>query len=328
MLDEYRMTSDDDGARIVINRRDGTGLGHIYTSAIRDMTTCVLCTDVHSWTIMQETSKPLDRVPDATTVRGDRTLPAAAVVTGAAGGIGLAIAQRLVADGWAVLLQDRDPAIAESAAALNAPPTRVAAVDGDVADPVHVTDVIGFAVERFGRLDLVVANAGVGGPFAPLLDLSLEDFDMIVAVNLRGVFLTLQAGGRALRAQGGGSLVAVGSIFGAAPPAALSAYSASKAGVEAMVRSMAQDVGRDGIRVNCIAPGYIATPMQESGLRMRATLNRTSVDQQRRLVHDIVPLGRFGTGQDVANAVAYLVSDDAAYVTGHTLTVGGGIAPW
>jgi NAD(P)-dependent dehydrogenase (short-subunit alcohol dehydrogenase family) len=253
----------------------------------------------------------------------------AAVVTGAARGLGEGVAERLARDGWSVLLFDNNPDVEATA-------QRIASehglADGTVAHRVGSTaveaDVDGLvadAVERFGGIELAVANAGVGGDEVELIDLEPAEFDRIVSVNLRGVFLTCRAGGRVLREARRGSIVTVSSIFGWEPYPRTAAYSATKAGVIALTQAMAAELAPYGVRVNSIAPGYMATEMQWEGLRARAAHAGISFDDEVARVRAMVPLGRHGTGDDVGAAVAFLASDDAAYVTGQTLGVTGGV---
>jgi NAD(P)-dependent dehydrogenase (short-subunit alcohol dehydrogenase family) len=252
-----------------------------------------------------------------------------AFVTGAARGLGEGVASRLARDGWSVLLFDENAAVGETAARLGTElelaDGQLVGVVGSVADAGAVETAVQETVERFGGLELVVANAGVGGAEVDLIDLDPDEFDRIVSVNLRGVFLTCRAGGRVLRDAGGGSIVTISSIFGLEAYPRTAAYSATKAGVVALTHALALELAPYGVRVNSVAPGYMATEMQWEGLRARAAHAGVTFDEEVARVRQLVPLGRHGTGEDVGAAVAFLASEDAAYITGHTLGLTGGV---
>ena len=166
------------------------------------------------------------------------------------------------------------------------------AAEHDVACAVRTAEIVDLAVERFGGLDLAVANAGIGGVEVDLVDLNTEDFEHIVDVNYRGVFLTCKYAGRVMREQGSGSIITVSSIFGQEPYPRVAAYSGSKAAVIAMTQAFALEMAPYKVRVNTIAPGYMATEMQWAGLRQRAAHAGISFEQERQRVWDLVPLGR------------------------------------
>jgi NAD(P)-dependent dehydrogenase (short-subunit alcohol dehydrogenase family) len=253
----------------------------------------------------------------------------AAIVTGAASGIGEGIVARLARDGWSVLLFDLSPAVAETAARLQARHGAAAgALVGRVGSVVVERDVeeaVADAVGRFGGLELVVANAGVGGDEVDMVDLDLAAFDRIVSVNLRGTFLTCRAGGRVLRAARRGAIVTIGSIFGWEPYPRAACYSATKAGVHALTQGLALELAPYGVRVNCVAPGYVATDSLWGATRERAAHAGATFEDEVERVRARVPLGRHGEPEEIGAAVAFLASDDAAYVTGHTLGATGGI---
>ena len=259
----------------------------------------------------------------------DRPSPGRAFITGAARGLGAGIARRLVQDGWSVLMTDRDPSVYETAAKIAAEPgilsDRVVAAEQDVSSIEQTKAAVDLAAERFGGIDLTVANAGIGGVEIDLVDLKVEDFEDIVNVNLRGVFLTCKFAGRVMREAGRGSIITVSSIFGQEPYPRVAAYSGTKAAVIAMTLAFAVEMAPYNIRVNTIAPGYMATEMQWSGLRQRAEHAGITFEEERQRVWDLVPLGRHGTAEEMGALVAFLASDEAAYITGATLGIAGGV---
>lgn len=238
----------------------------------------------------------------------------AVVVTGGGRGMGAAIA-RALGSGWTVGVLDRDRAAADATA-------RDLGADA-VALVADTTDEVAVAAEldRFASLAGVpvtglVANAGIVR-FGPLLDLSLDDWRSVVEVNLTGTFVTARAVARRLVAAGrGGSIVTVTSMNGVAPGPNAGAYAATKAGIARMTQQMALEWGPLGIRVNAVAPGLIEVGMAEAIY--------ADADVRRRRER-AVPIGRLGTGEDVASVVRFLLSDEAAYVTGAELLVDGGV---
>jgi NAD(P)-dependent dehydrogenase (short-subunit alcohol dehydrogenase family) len=253
----------------------------------------------------------------------------AAIVTGAAGGIGEGIARRLATGGWSVLLFDRKESVGEAAEAirkeLGLPGDRLVAISGDVSVEGEVEAAVARAASAFGRVDLAVANAGVGGELQDLVDVEPDGFDAVVAVNLRGVYLTCRAAGRRMREARSGSIVTISSIFGQEPFRGTGPYSATKAGVIALTQTLALELAPYGVRVNSIAPGYIRSDMQWEGIRVWTEQAGTTFEEARLAIVDRVPLHRHGEPADIAGAVAFLASDDVAYVTGHTLGVTGGV---
>jgi len=263
------------------------------------------------------------------TARTGDDRPRVAVVTGAAAGLGEGVAARLAEDGWAVALLDINPAVEVTAARLAAtnglPGGRLVPMVVDVAEADAVGDALTAVLDAFGSLDLLVANAGIGGPSDDVVDIDVDAWDRVMAVNLRGAFLTARSAARAMRRQGSGVIVLLGSMFGQDPVAGGGAYSASKAGVEALGRSLALELAPDGIRVNTIAPGNMATGMHWEELRYRASRSGRTFEEEVAAARADVPLGRHGTGTDIGAVVAFLASDDASYITGQTISVNGGI---
>jgi meso-butanediol dehydrogenase / (S,S)-butanediol dehydrogenase / diacetyl reductase len=236
-----------------------------------------------------------------------------AAVTGAASGIGRAVTERLHRDGWSVLAVDTDQGRLEELPR----DERLAMVAADVASEAGNRAVVDGAVARFGRLDGLVLNAGVAATGA--IDTQpLEEVDRILAVNLRGVILGIRAAVPTLRAGGGGSIVVTASVSGLFGDPGLFAYNASKAGAVNVVRSAALDLGRDGIRVNAVCPGPIR------GTGMTGPLERHAPGLYAEM-RSHLPLGRFGEPAEIAAVAAFLLSDDASYITGVALPVDGGV---
>ena len=238
----------------------------------------------------------------------------AAVVTGAASGIGRATALRLAREGCRVLAADRvAEGLAETAASAAAQGTPIETMLADVAEADAPTAVIGGAVARFGGLDLLMNNAGVGG--SKRADLTDDEaFDAHLAINLRAVFRFSRAAVGVMKA--GGAIVNVASIFGMIGFPGTAAYAAAKAGVAGLTRQMAADYGPAGIRVNAIAPGLIETGMTRKRI--------AESDWFRGQMTEMTPLGRNGQPEDIAAAAAFLLSDDAAFISGQVLVVDGG----
>lgn len=234
-----------------------------------------------------------------------------ALVTGAAQGIGAGIVQRLLEDGARVIAMDRQPLPAGQWQRDIADGT-VLPVAADVTDVPRTQDAIGAAARHFGRLDVAVCNAGVFET-APFLDIDMDTWNRHIAVNLTGVFVTAQAAARAMVS--GGSIVFVTSISAESPSARTAPYVASKGGARMLAAAMAWELGPVGIRVNCVAPGIVDTPLNADYL---------TDDDARREVGSMLPLGRVAQPRDVADVVAFLASDEARYVTGNTIRADGG----
>lgn len=246
-----------------------------------------------------------------------------AVVTGGAQGIGAGIVRRLAADGVPVVVADRDlEAATATALAVEAAGGQAAAVHVDVADPASVAGLGDAAHDAFGvPVRYVVANAGVQ-TFQHASALTVAEWDTVMQVNARGTMLTLQAAGRWL--PDGGSVVAMASIQGRLGAPYYPHYAASKAAVLSLVRSYALALAPRQVRVNAVAPGITETPLWDvADARLSALTGREpGAARAARLAQ--VPLGRAGTVEDVAGAVAFLLSDDASYITGETIHVSGG----
>ncbi|MBB3664549.1 NAD(P)-dependent dehydrogenase (short-subunit alcohol dehydrogenase family) [Prauserella sediminis] len=239
-----------------------------------------------------------------------------AVVTGGGSGIGKATATRFAAEGARVVVVGRSRNALDVAAEIG---DAAFGVQADVADEDAVQRVIDATVGRFCRLDVLVNNAGFGGGLMPLHEQSSENFDRVHATNLRGVFLCMKAGIVPMREAGGGSIVNVSSASALVGYRHHSVYGAAKAGVNQLSVSAALDYAPDGIRVNVVAPGSIWTGLHP--------LSGTSAEPPPGIGRPAgVPMDRWGLASEIANAVLFLASDEASFVTGAVLPVDGGYA--
>ena len=239
----------------------------------------------------------------------------AALVTGGARGIGLAIVEALAARGDRVTIADVDLEGARaSASALEERGYPVAAVALDVTDVEQVHRVLG-EVDAEAALTTVVCNAGLA-QLGGVLDTSVEQYDRVLAVNLKGVFFTMQAALRLMVPRGTGSVVSISSTSGfTASSTPQAVYDLSKAAVRMLTTSAARETGRTGVRVNAVAPGTVGTDL------VRDLLSKEAIA---RLSDERIPMGRLAEPREIAAAVAWLSSDEASYVTGHTLVADGG----
>ena len=236
-----------------------------------------------------------------------------ALVTGAARGIGLATAKRFLAEGWRVALLDIEGELLRAAVADLADPDRALALICDVSDAGAVTAAIEQIGQRFGRLDALVNNAGVA-VFAPIMETSNEDWSRILAVNLTGPFLCTKAAVPLMREHGGGAVVNITSISAVRASTLRSAYGTSKAGLAHLTKQLAVELASLGIRVNAVAPGPVDTAMAKA----------VHTPEIRKDYHDHMPLNRYGFEEELAEAIYFLASDRASYITGQVLCVDGG----
>jgi NAD(P)-dependent dehydrogenase (short-subunit alcohol dehydrogenase family) len=236
-----------------------------------------------------------------------------ALITGAARGIGLATAKRFLADGWRVALLDIDGDNLQRTYAAIGKPDVTLAITGDVADPKTAANTIEAISKRFGRLDALVNNAGIA-IFKPILEVSYEDWSRVLAVNLTGPFLCTQAAAPLMRDSGGGAIVNITSISGLRASTLRSAYGTSKAGLAHLTKQQAAELAALGIRVNAVAPGPVDTAMAKA----------VHTPEIRQDYHDHMPLNRYGLETELAEAIYFLCSERASYITGQTLAVDGG----
>ncbi len=242
-----------------------------------------------------------------------------ALVTGAGHGIGRACAHRLGQEGARLAVVDIRAAAAEETVRLLAADGIVArAWTADVSAWPQVEAMVASVLDHYGRIDIVHANAGV--LIAGTIETqAFDDWERTFAVNVRGIFLTARAAIPAMRARGGGAIINTASVSGMIGEPSLAAYNASKGAVINMTRQMAAEYAREGIRVNCICPGWIETGFNDP------VLARLSPEELARMVDTWIPLGRQGTAEDIAPSVAFLASEDARYITGHALVIDGGL---
>lgn len=247
----------------------------------------------------------------------------AAIVTGASSGIGQGTAVLLAERGADVLVNYHSDAegAAETVRRAEAHGVKALALQGDTSDEAATADMFARATERFGGVDILVANAGIQKD-AAFTELSRADWERVLSVNLTGAFLAMQEAVRTFRRQGPrgsralGRIVAVSSVHDVIPWAGRANYAASKGGLVMLVKTAAQELAAERIRVNAVSPGAIATAINEESWKDR---------EKAGALRDMIPYGRIGDVEDVAEAIAWLASDASDYVTGHSIVVDGGM---
>lgn len=238
-----------------------------------------------------------------------------AIVTGAAGGIGGATVRLFIDLGARVMLTDRD------SAELGDERDGVATTVADCADERSMEALVDATVGRFGKLDIMVANAGIEGALKPLDQLSLEEFEQVLRVNVLGVWLAIKHASAAMKAGGGGSIIALSSVAGAIGFPGMAAYTASKHAVVGLVKVAAQELAPANIRVNAVAPGPIDNRMMRS---LGDQLGGGDPAGFRAFLESRVPMGRYGTNEEIAQLIAFLASDASSYSTGGLYLADGG----
>jgi NAD(P)-dependent dehydrogenase (short-subunit alcohol dehydrogenase family) len=241
-----------------------------------------------------------------------------AVVTGGASGIGLGVGRRFVADGYRVALLDRNGPAADAAAKeLGAGGADVIALEVDVADRWSVDAGFAHVREQLGPAEILVTSAGIES-FTPVCDITADNWDRIIAVNLTGTFTCVQAALPDMLAAGWGRIVTISSSSAQSGAPNMAHYAASKGGVIGLTKALAVELARSGVTVNTIPPSLVDTPMAR---KAEADGDFPGVD----LIGPMVPLGRAGTPDDIAGACSYLCSDDGSYITGQVIGVNGGM---
>jgi NAD(P)-dependent dehydrogenase (short-subunit alcohol dehydrogenase family) len=242
-----------------------------------------------------------------------------AIITGASGGIGATTAKRFAHEGAKVLMVDLDEAtVAEAAQGIGDAASHFAA---DVSDPAQVRAFVDAAVERYGGLDIMFANAGIEGAVAPVADYPLDQFDRVLAVNVRGPFLAIQQAVPHMQKRGGGSVIVTSSVAGLVGAAGLSAYVSSKHAVMGLAKTAAIELGALNIRVNTINPGPIENRMMRS---IETQANPEHADQVKETFLQRIPMGRYGLNEEVAALAVFLASDESSYSTGTSFVLDGG----
>jgi len=249
----------------------------------------------------------------------DRLNGKVAVITGGAGGIGRATAALFVAEGANVLLVDfAEKALADAVSEIGS--NQVSSFVADVTSAADNAAMVACAEERYGGLDIFLANAGIEGDVAPLIDYDEARFDQVMNVNVKGVFLGLQSAIPALHRRGGGSIVITSSIAGVRGAPGIAAYSTSKHAVIGLMRSAAKECAPLNIRVNTVNPSPVETQMMR---RLEQGIGE-DVEQVKLSVAQNIPMGRYAEPEDIARAMLYLASDDSAWVTGSVNMTDGG----
>jgi NAD(P)-dependent dehydrogenase (short-subunit alcohol dehydrogenase family) len=247
-----------------------------------------------------------------------------AVITGGASGIGEASVRRFIAAGASVVFADvedhRGRTLAESLGG------RCSYQRADVSTERDIRRLIETTMERHGRLDCLFNNAGVAGPGGPIEALQPDSWDAMLAVLLRSVFLGMHFAAPVMKAQGNGSIISTASVAGVQAGFGSHVYSAAKAAVIQLTRSVATELGESGVRVNCICPGGVATPLfgKAAGCSQEHAVETLAL--VRSALADLQPLHRAGLPEDVAEAALWLASDSASFITGHALVVDGGLS--
>jgi|HubBroStandDraft_6_1064221.scaffolds.fasta_scaffold39873_5 NAD(P)-dependent dehydrogenase (short-subunit alcohol dehydrogenase family) len=241
-----------------------------------------------------------------------------ALVTGGSSGIGRATAQEFARRGAKVAIADIDESGAQKTVdAIKALGAEVLSIRADVTSSADIQNMINKTVETFGRLDIAHNNAGIDGDFATLVSGTEENFDHVIAVNLKSVWLGLKYEIPVMRKQGGGVIVNSASVAGLVAFRTMAPYTASKHGVVGLTKAAALECSRIGIRVNAICPGAIRTAMIDAYI--------AGNDETERFMSGLQPIGRMGNPEEVANLVAWLCSDEASFVTGAAIPIDGGI---
>lgn len=233
-----------------------------------------------------------------------------AVITGGASGIGLATARKLLSEGAKVVLVDWNEDVSEIAKTLN---NDALGIRCDVSSDTDVQKSVNDIIEKFGHIDFLVANAGIGGGLNKAHEVSVDEWNKVIGVNQTGIFLMNKYVISEMLKNGGGAIVNTSSMYGLVGTTMSFAYSASKGAINQMTRSLALTYARDNIRVNAVAPGYVDTPI----------LAEVPKDMKDAMSNQL-PVGRLGKDTEIANLICYLLSDDATFITGAIVPIDGG----
>jgi NAD(P)-dependent dehydrogenase (short-subunit alcohol dehydrogenase family) len=246
-----------------------------------------------------------------------------AIVTGGASGIGRGTVLRFVEEGASVVIGDlQDDKGARLAEELGA---KVSYCRTDVGEEADVAALVAHALERFGRLDCMFNNAGLVGAGGPITEIPVDGFDAAMRVLVRGVFLGIKHAGRVMKAQQSGSIISTASVAGLETGLGPHVYSTAKAAVIHLTRSAAKELGESNVRVNCICPGGIATPIFGKSAGLATQVADQTVEPMKAVLAEFQPIPRAGEPKDIANAALFLASDESSFVNGHALVVDGGL---
>jgi NAD(P)-dependent dehydrogenase (short-subunit alcohol dehydrogenase family) len=247
-----------------------------------------------------------------------------AIVTGGASGIGRGIVELFVSEDASVVIADLQES--RSRELVDALGPKAKYVRTDVGEERDVEALVSRVVEEHGRLDCMVNNAGIPGPNGSITDVPLDAVDAALRVLVRGVVLGMKYAGRLMRAQKSGSIISMASVAGVDTGFSNHIYSAAKAAVIHLTKSVAKELGESGVRVNCICPGGIATPLFGKSFGLPSEIAERTVEPLKRVLAGFQPIPRAGLPLDVAKAALFLASDDSAFINGDALMVDGGMA--
>jgi len=237
-----------------------------------------------------------------------------AIVTGAGRGLGWAIAERLAQDKAKVVIAEINwPSAQEKAEAIQKVKREALPIQVDVSQWGDVQNMVEQVMKKFGRIDILINNAGILGPYFPLMEYPEDIWDRVIAVHLKGTFLCCKAVLPIMKAQGSGRIVNMASVAGKEGNAQMAPYSAAKAGIMALTKTLAKEMAPNNVLVNCVSPALIETDMAKE-----------MTPEQRALLTSKIPLGRLGRPEEVAAVVKFLVSDEASFVTGQCYDISGG----
>ncbi len=248
------------------------------------------------------------------------------LITGAASGFGRLAAEKFAAEGAKLTLQDvSEPGLAETAERIRARGGAAVTLVGDVSDEAHAKALVQLAVDTYGRLDIALNNAGIGNGMATIPEISAEDYDRVMDVNAKGVFLGMKYQIPAIAKAGGGSILNTASAAGVVGAGHLAAYAASKHAVIGLTRAAADESARLNIRVNAICPSFASTPMMERMADQMSAERHITRDQSYSRIASRVPMRRVATPEEIVQAMLWIVSPENSFMTGQAVSIDGGL---